>query len=1590
MIRKHMLTTVPALALAAFVFGVLAFTEGGAARRVQQIDVSVRTKLAGLSESMDGCPAPTGAEARPKAKPVKAAPKTAAESAKAKAAAGEETVTDAGGSKQPAATKTSGKATTKPAAKKTAAKETAAPKAAAAEGQSAAAGKAAAKKFPNERPARDPGDTDPHMTGLVPASPEEEARERKRNPVIKKIRLNKIGLARINAARKKKGLAPLTAEQAQPVPVGKELEVVRGGAPETGTKDKARAPGTAAPQAAPALPDYVDNSTLKYFPPIRSQGSLPSCGVFNGTYYVMTHMLALARDYDAKNGGDSLRMSPRFTYALVNGGAKVGSWYYWAYAIGQKHGCVTWEQLPYSSEYRKWPQTAAHYREAIGRKFLNYGYIAKADEAAGMTDIKSLLNNGYILNYATYISSWQYKSVVDDPGTTEDDAFVGNAVAYWMNGTSGYHGMTLVGYNDNIWCDINGNGTVDSGEKGAYRIANSWGTGWRNGGYCWVAYDALKATSEVAGGPSAGRVKIFQDYKTYWCTATTSYTPKVVASFTLRHLKRRQIRATLGLSATSKTTPESTWYPKYLLYAAGGDYAFDGTTAACDTTFYMDFTDLVPAPGESKRWYLGTYDSTAGDVTDIKDFKLYKVTAGGDQLVGTSIQTPTTSDAETKYVWIDYTYTDDDNTPPTISDIANQATDEDAAEGPIAFTVGDAETSVGDLTLTKSSSNAVLVPTANIVFGGSGSDRTVTITPAADQSGTATITVTVTDGGGLTAADSFTLTVNAVNDAPVADAQSVTTPEDTAKAIKLTADDVEGDALSWHIVSVPAHGVLTGTAPNLTYTPAADYNGADSFTFKVNDGSVDSNVATVSITVTAVNDAPTADAQSVTTAEDTAKAITLTGSDPEGDALTCHVMAGPAHGTLSGTGANRTYTPDPSYSGADSFTFKVNDGTVDSTLATVSITVTAVNDAPVADAQSVTTPEDIAKAVTLTANDPEGDALSWHIVAAPAHGTLSGTAPNLTYTPAADYHGADSFTFKVNDGSVDSNVATISITVTAVNDLPTADAQSATTPEDVAKAITLTGSDPEGSALTYIIVAAPAHGTLTGTGASRSYTPDLDYNGADSFTFKVNDGADDSNVATVSITVTAVNDAPVISTAQPGTPFTMAAGSTQVFEVWPHDPDADTLSYSWKIDGAGTADADSDLSYSPVDADAGDHVITVTVSDGKGGTDSHTWNLKVTCLSPVIALSPAGLTASCVEGASPANGSFEVWNSGGGTLTYSISDNAAWLSCTPGSGTSTGEKDVITVSYSAAALAPGVYNATISISAGGASNSPQTIGVALTVSAKPAISRSPTSLTASCLEGASPVDDSFEVWNSGGGTLTYSISDNAAWLSCTPNSGTSTGEKDVITVKYSTAALAAGVYNATISISAGGASNSPQTVSVTLTVNALPPPQPAIATSITSLSNTCKKKSDAAAQSFMLWNSGGGTLSYSISDDAAWLSCSPVAGTSTGEKDTVAVSYSTSSLVVGTYTATITITAPGASNTPQTVPVTLIVTPGTSSKSAKDSKTSDAEGPGDGGSGGCSMSPAAGADPVTWALPYLAMLATCLFGRLRRSKKSAK
>ncbi len=187
--------------------------------------------------------------------------------------------------------------------------------------------------------------------------------------------------------------------------------------------------------------------------------------------------------------------------------------------------------------------------------------------------------------------------------------------------------------------------------------------------------------------------------------------------------------------------------------------------------------------------------------------------------------------------------------------------------------------------------------------------------------------------------------VTPANHTPVAKAQSVTTDEDTVKTIVLAGTDEDNDSLSYTVTVNPAHGILSGTAPNLTYTPAADYYGSDSFSFKVNDGTIDSEVATVSISVTSVNDAPVAVAQNATTDENTAVVIILSGTDVDGDTLS-YAYTVPGHGILSGTAPRLTYTPEADYYGTDSFKFKVNDGAVTSARASVNIIVNRVDDPP--------------------------------------------------------------------------------------------------------------------------------------------------------------------------------------------------------------------------------------------------------------------------------------------------------------------------------------------------------------------------------------------------------------------------------------------------------------------------------------------------------------------------------------------------------------------------------------------------------------------------------------------------------------------
>jgi hypothetical protein len=242
----------------------------------------------------------------------------------------------------------------------------------------------------------------------------------------------------------------------------------------------------------------------------------------------------------------------------------------------------------------------------------------------------------------------------------------------------------------------------------------------------------------------------------------------------------------------------------------------------------------------------------------------------------------------------------------------------------------------------------------------------------------------------------------------------------------------------------------------------------------------------------------------------------------------------------------------------------------------------------------------------------------------------------------------------------------------------------------------------------------------------------------------------------------------------------------------------------------------------------------------------------------------------------------------------------------------------------------GTYSSVITVNAPGASNSPQTVSVNLSVytpGSPPAIGISPQSLSFTTTQGSNPQDQVIGIWNSGGGnTMSWNASSNQTWLTLSQSSGTSTaGSSTNVTVSINASSLGVGTHNATITVTAAGASNSPQTVPVTLTVNPVAPP-PAITRDPTSLSFTATTGgANPANQTFDVWNSGGSTLNWTASSNQTWLTLNPSSGSSTGSKTTVTASVNISGLSAGTYSGAITISDPGASNSPQTISVALTV-----------------------------------------------------------------
>ena len=614
------------------------------------------------------------------------------------------------------------------------------------------------------------------------------------------------------------------------------------------------------------------------------------------------------------------------------------------------------------------------------------------------------------------------------------------------------------------------------------------------------------------------------------------------------------------------------------------------------------------------------------------------------------------------------------NDAPTVAvPIPDVTVDEDAADEVLDLSATFADVDIvtnGDvLTLSVSANDNPTLVAASLL------GTTLTLDFQPNQNGTANITIRATDFlGPAFVEDTFLVTVNAVNDAPVAvnDAFAIGgAPQVLVVAAPgVLANDTDpdvGDLLTAILDADVSNGTLV-LSPNggFSYAPDVGFGGfgvTDTFTYHARDDVflffLESNIVTVTITV---NDPPVANDQTANVTQNTSapRVITLTASDLNGDPLnagtTGFTVVGPlpAFGTLSAitslteTTASITYTPDTVYEFDDTFTFLVFDGAdvgvgLASNIATVTINVVPpaggggggggpVNNPPEAVDDTYTVEEDtilIVAAPGLLDNDTDldEDPLTALLDTVPSNGTLTLPLPfdgSFEYTPDPDFADVDSFTYRATDGDEVSNIATVTITVTPVNDPPVADDQSVVVDQATPTDIILTASDIDGDILTFSITNGPEDGLLgpvtplTDTSASVTYTSDPDHVGPDSFMFVANDGLEDSNEATVSIEV--IGNIPPIAVAA-AVPALVDEGDPVLFDgSGSTDPDGSIVLFQWDFkDGSPIANG---VAVLHTFVDNGTFLVELTVTDDDGATATDTVTVSVENEPPEVEVEP--------------------------------------------------------------------------------------------------------------------------------------------------------------------------------------------------------------------------------------------------------------------------------------------------------------------------------------------------------------------------------
>ncbi len=505
--------------------------------------------------------------------------------------------------------------------------------------------------------------------------------------------------------------------------------------------------------------------------------------------------------------------------------------------------------------------------------------------------------------------------------------------------------------------------------------------------------------------------------------------------------------------------------------------------------------------------------------------------------------------------------------------------------------------------------------------------------PDADFNGTDSFTYTVVDESGATSTATVNVTVNSVNDRPETTNDELVVDEDSSGSIAVLANDSdpEGNGLSLTGFSQGDNGSVSDNGDGtLTYTPEANFNGTDRFTYTVADGDGGTANASVVVQVNSVNDVPVLEDDSFTIDEDELLKVDQAelldnDSDEDGDDLLITELGAPENGvTFLGAVGRVHYQPNEDFNGTDSFTYTVVDESGATQTATVTVTVDPVNDDPEAEDDMVTIDEDTNVLIDVLANDTDVDSetLSLSSVEGAENGTATITDNQVEYRPDENFNGSETLTYTIVDGDGGESEATLEITLDPVNDAPEAEDDEISVDEDDSVRVAVAelfdnDEDIDEDDLSLEDFSQGENGSVdlevTEDGQEfLRYTPVENFNGTDSFTYTVADGNGGSTTATVEVNVEAVNDPVTVEDDE----ATVAEDGSVLIDVLANDSDidGDALRIA-SISGAenGTVRIeDGQILYTPDEDFNGEDTFTYEAGDNNDGRMPGTVTVTVT------------------------------------------------------------------------------------------------------------------------------------------------------------------------------------------------------------------------------------------------------------------------------------------------------------------------------------------------------------------------------------------